>query len=437
LDPKGVAHIRAGKEGHLVDTAAWDWSTSDKAVAEFGACSTEVGWLEEPCVSPDGEKIARVANVGEGEFAFCVNGQIQGEETFERIWYPRFSPDGRLTGIAASGGEWTLSVDGENWDTYGYLMQTQFSSDGKVIACAVQQDGEYGMVVDNAIWENLYGNANHFILSPNGKRTAAAVQLEPLDQADIAKFQKGIWGVAVDGNPWPDKYVDVFGICFSPDGSMVAAEIRTTLWEYTIAVDGKPWKKTFPCVWTPIFNPRTGQAVAPVRLAGKWTLAADGEPIWKRWFTQCWHPFFSSDGKRLAAIVAPKFGRWTVAVDGTPWGATFGDLVTDALFSPTGNHVAALGKEDEKWSVVLDGEAWGGRYDMAWKPVFSPDGAHCAAKVEKNGAFTYVIDGREVAGGFEHAWDPIFSPAGDKLLLRVVDRGTYRRRVVPVAKLVA
>ena len=56
-------------------------------------------------------------------------------------------------------------------------------------------------------------------------------------------------------------------------------------------------------------------------------------------------PYASPDGEKIAAIVAPKFGKWTIAVNGQPWPVTFKTMVTDVLFSPDGNRVAALGKD--------------------------------------------------------------------------------------------
>ena len=64
------------------------------------------------CPSPDGETIAAIVNVDEGEFTVCVNGDVWGETIFDKIWHLRFSPDGRLTALVSEMGEWTMAVDG-------------------------------------------------------------------------------------------------------------------------------------------------------------------------------------------------------------------------------------------------------------------------------------------------------------------------------------
>ena len=166
-------------------------------------------------------------------------------------------------------------------------------------------------------------------------------------------------------------------------------------------------------------------------------MAEDGQIIWDRRFVQVWHQMFSPDGSKLAAVVAPAYGKWTVAVDGKAWSATFKDLVTDAVFSPDGNRIAALAKEGQKWFVVAGGVAWKNDFDMAWKPVFSPDGQYLASRVEKKGKYTIALNDRVWSRQCEAAWDPVFSPDGNKILLRTIENGNYYRRVLPVTDLMA
>jgi hypothetical protein len=210
--------------------------------------------------------------------------------------------------------------------------------------------------------------------------------------------------------------------------------VRLNLYDYTIAVNGTPWTKTFACVWEPVFHPTRGTVMAPVRVQGKWALAENGEIIWGQRFIQLWQTQFSSDGKKLAAIVSPKFGRWTVAVDGFPWSATFGDMVTDLVFSPDGSRIAATVKDNGRWTVAADGRSWQNTFDAVGKPVFSQDGRQLAARVERNGKYTIAVNDRTWRNACDAAWDPVFHPGGDKILLRTIETGTYFRRVLPVAE---
>ncbi len=99
----------------MQNRASWDWESGSRIVADLRDCSSTAQWVEEPHVSPDGERFAAVACVGEAEFTLCVNGQMW-ENVFEKVWYPRYSPDGRLTALAQSDGEWTVAVDDTPWD---------------------------------------------------------------------------------------------------------------------------------------------------------------------------------------------------------------------------------------------------------------------------------------------------------------------------------
>ena len=135
---------------------SWDWSPGKKAVAQFGNWSTIFDWVEEPYASPDGERIAAVVKTGEMEFSVCVNGNAW-ESTFDKVWFLRYAPDGRLTGIISDTGQWSLAVDGVAWEEqFDYLWDTQFTSDGQVITCAAQQGMQYLLVSNGTPWENVF-----------------------------------------------------------------------------------------------------------------------------------------------------------------------------------------------------------------------------------------------------------------------------------------
>lgn len=414
--------------------SAWDWSPGKRVIWDATQCSQEYEWLEELYAGPDGEKAAAVVNLGE-EFGFCVNGELQGYG-YEKIWYPRFLPDGRLVGLVQTDMEWTVAVDGETWgegETFAFVWDLKWSEEGDVVAAAIQQDGEYGMIVNGTPWEQLYETANEFALSRKGNATAAVVQIKSMAQADIVTFKEGIYALAVDGNVVSDPFMNIWTPVFDDEGNRHAAQLRLNLFEYSILVDGKPWDKTFQTVWDPCFNPATGDVAAPVRMKGKWGMALNGELIWDPKFVNAWHQQFTSDGKKLYAIVAPRFGRWTVAVDGKPWTQSVGEMVTDLAVSPDGKHAAAVAKDNGKYTVLADDMLWTGWYAMVWKPIFSPNSQHVAAKIKRdNGKYTVMVNNHVYHHEFDQLWDPVFSPEGTKVLLRAVEDGKFVRIVLPV-----
>jgi hypothetical protein len=413
--------------------ALWDWEPGKRVILAPADLPEGVTWIEEAHASPDGEIIAALTRLEDGAFTALVNGK-PWENTFEKAWLPRFSPDGRFTVVVQQDGEWTLAVDDALWEErYDYLWGTQFSLDGTVIAACFQAGGEYGLCLDGAAWETLYENLNQSILSADGSASAAVVQLQSLKPADLDAFQAGVFGVAMNGEAWDANYLNAWTPSFDPSGKRLAAQVRTSLYEYTIAVDGQAWPDRYACVWEPCFNPATGKVVAPVRIGGQWGMAQDGQTIWEPRFFQCWQQAFSKNGQTLAAIVAPVFGEFTVAVNAQPWSIRF-PVVTDLVVGPAGDRVAALGSDNNtNWRILADGRAWDGTWDMAWRPVLSPKGNHVAVKVERGGRQTIVIDGRPFDKDFERVFEPTFSPDGTKLLIRAMNMGAFFRIVTPVA----
>jgi hypothetical protein len=418
--------------------SSWDWSPGSRDICDVAACSDQYEWQEEFQASPDGEQVAvivKLADPQEEPFGVCVNGKLQAQ-TFEKIWYLRYTPDGRTTAIVSDMGEWSVAVDGEAWDDrYAFVWDTRFSRDGSVVTAAVQQDLKYGYVVNGTLWDTLFDNANQYVLGPQGKALAAVVQARQFAQADIFAFQEGCYSVAVNGKVWDQTFVNCWTPVFNDAEDSVACQVRTSLYDYSIAVDGQKWSNSFQCVWDPCFRPGTADVYAPVRQGGKWGIAKNGDIAWKPVFPQCWNIQFSADGSNLWAIVATDFGKWTLARNNEPWSAKVKGAVTDLTVSPDGKRAACIGREGEKWALMADNKVWVGWYDMVWKPVFSPDSKHVAAKVERSGKrYTVVVDEHVYHEDFDQLWDPVFSPEGTMIMLRAIKDGTYRRIVLPLSE---
>ena len=201
----------------MADNESWDWEPGEKRI-DVGEWRDQFNWVEEPQASPDGEKIAAIVNIDEGEFKVCENGSTW-EDTFDKIWYLRFSPDGRLTAIVSDTGEWTLAVDGSCWENqYDYVWNTQFSEDGQRIALCIQTDMTYCMSIDDTPWDDHFASMNTFVFNPAGSATAAAVQVEEIGEADILKFQEGAFTAALNCKAWDSRFVNVWGLAISADG---------------------------------------------------------------------------------------------------------------------------------------------------------------------------------------------------------------------------
>ena len=415
---------------------SWDWEIKEKMLAEPAKWKDKFEDVWEPYISPDGEKIASIVKVGEGEFNIAVNEETW-EEPFEKIWYSRFSPDGRLTAFITKDMEWTMAVDGKTWEQmYEYIWDTKFSADGKIIAATTKVDGAYGITINEKTLEcpiKLESIASH-VLSPDGKTSAAIAQTIALSEGDVNGFAKGSWAVIVNGKPWNENFVDVYGLAISDNGKNIIAEYRNSICEYGILVNGKPWNEKFACTWEPVFHPKNSDEVtAPVRKWGQWLLATNGRIVWDKGFFSLLYPTYSPDGNNIAAAVAPQFAKWTVAVNGKPWSTTFGECVQKPCFSPDGRKVAAIAKDSGKWFLVVDGAVLGGAFDNIWQPVFSPNGDKVICKVEKNGKYAVAVNGEIRGKDYEALWNPVVSPDGTKVMICGVEDGKYYRKVISLS----
>ena len=423
----------------MVNSESWDWEIANKMVADTSKWKSQFEDVWEPYISSDGEKIASIVKVGEGEFNIAVNNATWGEEPFEKIWYSRFSPDGRLTALITKDQEWTMAIDGKPWEQmYEYIWDTKFSADGKVIAATTKQDGVYAITVDEKTWEcpvKLHSIASH-VISPDGKTSVAIAQTVATAEADVNAFTKGSWSVVVNGKPWKENYVDVYGLTISDDGKNIAVEYRAAICEYGIVVNETPWNEKFACTWEPVFHPtNSNEITTPVRQGGQWFLATNGRIVWDTGFYSLLYQTYSPDGSKIAATVAPAFAKWTIAVNGQPWAKTFNECLLQPCFSPDSRKVAVIAKDSGNWFPVVDGTVLGEGYDNIWPPVFSPNDNKVICKVEKNGKYAVAVNGKIKGKEYEALWNPVVSPDGTKVMICGVEAGKYYRKVVLLSDL--
>jgi hypothetical protein len=202
----------------------WDWDILKKEIP-IKEWQETYNWVEEFCVSPDGEKIASIVNTDEAEFSICVNGDTF-EETFEKAWSLKFAPDGKLVAIVSNDEEWTICTDGTTWETwFDYVWDLKITSDGSFIGAAVQKDGEYGMAVNDTVWDTLYRNISGAVLSDQGT-SAGVVQVAPMGQGDIEGFSAGLFSAAVNGVSHPEKFMNIWDISFDSEGKQIGYSVR-------------------------------------------------------------------------------------------------------------------------------------------------------------------------------------------------------------------
>ena len=87
----------------------------------------ETAWQEEWQISPDCESFAAVSALEDGTFTVRLNGALWETRT-DKMYNCQFAPDGRLTALSQSVGEWAIVVDDAvSEDHAEYLWGTRFN----------------------------------------------------------------------------------------------------------------------------------------------------------------------------------------------------------------------------------------------------------------------------------------------------------------------
>ena len=405
-----------------------DWDTDLKEIP-VKDWETRFNWVEEPCISPDGEQIASIVNVDEMVFGVCVNGEVwEGE--YEKAWNLRALPNNKFVACICQDEEWTLAVNGKEWSNrFDFIWDLQFTEDGSHIGLAFQTDGEYGMVVDDTPWDTLYTNMNGMVLGKDG-RSAAVVQVESVAAADVAAFKKGIFSVALNGKAFGQTFLNAWDISLDEGSQNLAWSSRLTREAYTIVLNGRPWENSFQSVWKPEFADQGNSIVAPVRQGGKWKLFKDDQPFWKTGFEQLWRVNVSGANNRIAAIVAPTFGKWTVAQDDCVWPISIDAMIRDIYYSQDGSCLVAVLKNKGAWTLAVNGKLWDLSGDKIFTPCISRDGSVVAVVMERCGSFFLAVNNQEITGPHGFMAAPVISPDAQKILVKGIENGIYKRRVI-------
>ncbi len=411
----------------MKEKTSWDWDTELKEIP-FKEWQSRFNWVQAPRVSRDGECIAAIVNLDEMAFTVCVNGETwEGE--YEKIWYLTPVSGNKFAAFVAREEEWTVAKNGAEWSNWcDFIWQMMVSPDGETLGAAFQTDSEYGVIVNDDPWETGYENLTGAVMAPDGT-AAAVVQVASMGAADVDAFKKGIFSVACNGTAREQRFLNVWDISFDASGKHIGYGVRTDRESYTIVQNDTIWDNRFQSVWKPEFlDEKT--LLAPVRVQGKWHLYKNNLSFWRNSYDQLWHLTVSPEGKDVAAIVSAPFGRWTVAVNDTVWPVSWDTLVSDIHFSKHGSCLAAVYKNKGVWDLAVNQTPWHMAADMVFVPCISDDGSVVAVVIQKQGTYQLVVNNRVKASGFSFMADPVISPDGSKVLLKGIENGIYKRRII-------
>lgn len=283
-------------------------------------------FISDPVLSPDGLKVAFVAETGGSKTLFV--GPDPVAQGFDWIAAPTFDRSGRLAFSAARGKEYFVVVEGKEGPAFVDVRAAVFSPDGTRVAYQALEGKNRWVVVGDERYDTEVGTKLPFF-SPDGRHVAWKVE------------QEGKQLYYVDGEKGPESpYADCAE--FSPDGTRFA--------HHATSGDGL-------CI------------------------VVDGVVL-KTDFADCGRPFFAPDGRLgyLAHGVAEEdsegMGGYDVnhlILDGKVLHTSegFGAVV----FGPDGDTIAFEMMEADGWRIRV-GEQEHGPFEKVWGMRFSPDGEY-------------------------------------------------------------
>ena len=110
----------------MEDQKRYDWEPSVRKLGETEMLP-ETAWQEEWQISPDCESFAAVSALEDGTFTVRLNDALWETRT-DKMYNCQFAPDGRLTALSQSDGEWAIVVDdAESEEHADYLWGTRFN----------------------------------------------------------------------------------------------------------------------------------------------------------------------------------------------------------------------------------------------------------------------------------------------------------------------
>ena len=360
-----------------------------------------------PTFSPDGQRLAYVAMLPDGQRAIVLDGKPGKpcEMVFEGTIV--FSPDGRRMAYGARRANgWFLVVGDQELGPYEFLGSStgfQFGGDGARLAFAALIDKKWCVILDGKP-QPPCDNLGPLVFSPDGKRVAYVAMRK--------EQEKETWHVVADGKPGsPFDAIGEESLVFSPDGKHLAYAARTG-GAWCVVLDGTPRGK-HDGIGQIAFSP-DGRILAYVvkRQSSEAVVTEPLQPPLARSGTGAGGAGKSPPGGSPKPGAPPAGGPGS---EGGPEGSgppRFFDRIGGGtlVFSASGRHLAYVARSG-RWSfVVADGNRKP-RYDMVGYLTFTPDGRSPVYAAVKGKKTVTVVEDKESS----HQYDAIWLPRGEPL----------------------
>jgi Tol biopolymer transport system component len=250
--------------------------------------------------------------------------------------------------------DWKVTQRGRQGQSFDKVEWITFSPDGNRLGYAAQK-GENWLIVVDGKFEREYSRVDKLVFSKKGQSYAYAGMV-----ADK-------WHIITNGKPGPG-YSDVGWPILNQNGRAVAyAAMEDASW--FVVYNGKRGDD-HELVKRPVFHPN-GKSLVYISVSGG-EMSLNHLPDKKQsdtYQTIQW-PTFSQDGKVLA-FVASDGGEHFMVVNQAKRDQY--DAVDWPIFSPSGHALAYRVRQGSKWSLVVEGNL-DERFEAVGRPTFSHDG---------------------------------------------------------------
>lgn len=411
------------------------------------------GWIPAATViDPEGKQVAYVCQSANNrvKVSLVLNGAASREYDDISSDIGVFSPDGQKFAYVAK--------VGENWHVYtrsSSLMTASppcqaikglgFSPDGKRLAyCALRNNEVFISMNDKTFGPyDPYYASNGVVFAPKGGRFAFGICRK--------NGKPTIMTDAGEGEP----YDNIFMPVFSPEGtSMAYIAYRENA--YQLIIDEKAAINSCDLLSEPVFSPSGGRIACGALRDKKWSvrLFEKRQDGWQSHETGKKAPqypvclkhvglVFSPDGRHLAYGAIRDDQKQVLVIDGVeqkPYAE-----VSRPVFSPDGRHCAYAARNANRgpWLMVVDG-AESPEFDSITKTkCFSKDSHHFAfwaaapnttRSFSHKGLWTFYIDGKATKSFADFVCPPLFSMSDGAFIISGGNRGGREARLSEAEK---
>ena len=268
------------------------------------------------------------------------------------------------------------------------------------------------LVSDLNEWRKKFSLIHEFIVSPDGEKISAPVELEDKKVT-----------VCINGKTWQDTFERVCFMRFLPDSRIVCLILKN--YEWTLSVEETVLEETFDYAWNLQFSDDGHTIAFNIKKGDLYGVCVNGK-IWENLFFDARDLFISPDGNRTACYVRTKNpplldifsfkeGVWTAGIDGQAWDKNFLS-VYGLTFNRASNKVAAAVRiEQQEFTVSVDGNLWDERFSYVWEPIFINE-SDVMVPVKLSKGWTMALNGKPIWNKyFVQLWNQRISPDGKKV----------------------